>query len=90
MEISVSAGRKEKGDAFVTASNNGNGKTIVSITSPVRALFSEAQDAAVSRALDELDAGDLVLTVEDCQALDFVITARVKAAVLRLRRKENI
>lgn len=86
MESSAWAGKKEKGDAFVTVrSNPGNGIDM-EISSPVRGLFSRAQDEAVVKALEDLKAGDLVLNVEDFQALDFVLAARVKAAVLRFYR----
>lgn len=55
------------------------------ITSPVQLLFGEYQIAAVQTVLDEEGVRDGEVRVTDNHALDFVIRARVRAAVRAAR-----
>lgn len=87
MKISVSAGKPEKDDARVTVSDYTGTGPKYSINSPVRNLFASAQDRIVSETLDEMNAADLLIEIEDNQALDYVIVARIKAAVYRFRNQ---
>ena len=94
MTLSASAGRKAKHDAFVEVRGfHGSGDSrmpaavSVTIESPVRDLFGPAQDRAVESVLAELGVNAGEVHVVDQHALDFVLRARVRAAVARLRAK---
>lgn len=82
--MQVTAGKREKMDAFVTISLHDSRE--IQIESPVSDLFGIQQREAVRKALDFLKAGNCRVVVEDFQAADPVLTARVKAAVMRLRK----
>lgn len=85
MKISSSAGKTEKDDARVTVSTYIGTGPNYSINSPVRSLFASAQDRIVTETLDDMNAGDLHIDIEDNQALDYVLVARIKTAVHRYR-----
>lgn len=85
MKMRVSAGKPEKDDARVTVSAYTGTGPKYSVTSPVRSLFASAQDRIVSETLDEMNAGDLLIEIEDNQALDYVLVARIKSAIYRFR-----
>ncbi len=87
--MKAAAGKTEKGDALVTVYRSNSDECKVTINSPVREMFKELQDNAVYTALEETGAERLTVEVNDYQALDFVLTARVKAALFRLRQKEE-
>ena len=99
MALSARAGRRERYDALVEITgpqgpgeSEGSGgrraeSVVVVIESPVRDLFGIQQDRAVNAVLAELGVHSGEIHVHDLHALDFVLRARVRAAVLRLRRK---
>ncbi len=87
--MKAAAGKTEKGDSLVTVYRSNSDECKVTINSPVREMFKELQDNAVYTALEETGAEGLTVEVNDYQALDFVLTARVKAALFRLREKEE-
>jgi len=84
------AGTSEKMDAEVTVFDEIDGmqseKIQIEITSPVKSLFGPAQKTAVLNALIELGVQQCRVKIADNQAVDAVLAARVKAAVLRLRQ----
>lgn len=89
--MEASAGTAEKMDAWVTVWDSLiNGDPMesmeIEISSPVESLFGTAQHAAVLKMLDMLGVHQCRVKIEDAQAIDAVLAARVKAAVLRLRR----
>ena len=88
--MEASAGTAEKMDALVTVYDSYNGipsETIeLEIYSPVKSLFGSAQQAAVLKALEELGVQRCRVEVQDSQAVDSVLSARVKSAVIRLRK----
>ena len=61
-------------------------KIQIEITSPVKSLFGPAQKTAVLKALHELGVQRCRVKIVDNQAVDAVLAARLKAAVLRLRQ----
>ena len=102
MPLSASAGSREKSDALVEVceDSSATGQTTrpgsndapatdriaVHIESPVRSLFGSQQDRVVAMTLDELGVTRGELHVYDEHALDFVLRARTRAAVERLRQ----
>ena len=94
MTLSAGAGRQEKHDALVEITGfQGPGESpvpvrlSVTIESPVRDLFGPHQDRVVEAVLAELDVHSGDVHVHDEHALDFVLRARVRAAVERFRGK---
>ena len=81
----ATAGTDRKGDALVTI-ETGKEPISIEITSPVEDLFGRqiASTAEQTAARLGLTTGKLI--IRDNQALDFVITARIKAAAARLER----
>ncbi len=78
-------------DAWVTVSDSLRNEACpesieLEIVSSVKSLFGSAQQAAVLKVLDELGVHRCRVEVQDSQAVDAVLAARVKAAVLRLRK----
>jgi citrate lyase acyl carrier protein len=72
------------GDVSGVSGAPGAGVT-VAITSPVRDLFAQQQDAAVCGVLQQLGVHNAHVVVVDQHALDWVLRARVAAAIARLR-----
>ena len=90
MERKISAGKREKDDALVTISTTEGDNPSIVINSPVRRLFTAAQDRIVIETLRDLDSKNLNVEIEDFQALDFVLAARIKAAVNRFHSGESV
>ncbi|MBL7006061.1 MAG: citrate lyase ACP [Spirochaetia bacterium] len=89
--MEASAGTGEKMDAWVTVYDTSiNGDPLnsieIEISSPVESLFGSAQQVTVLKMLDMLEVHRCLVKIEDAHAIDTVLAARVKAAVLRLRR----
>lgn len=85
MKKGISAGKPEKDDVLVTVSTYIGIGPKFSIKSPVRGLFGSAQDRIAAEVLDSTNADDLYLDIEDYQALDYVLAARIKTAIHRFR-----
>ena len=82
------AGSTDKSDALVTVKRiKGNLKIVLS--SPLSSFFSEHHDLLVRKTLRDLEEEQIFITVEDNQALDFVLKARIKAAVSALQKREG-
>jgi len=90
--VQASAGKRDKLDAQVlvdddpAASREAAGwKNVeIMISSPVASLFGTAQKTAVQKVLDELGFRYGRVEVCDNQAVDAVLRARTRAAVLKL------
>ncbi len=89
MSRTTSAGRAEKDDALVTVSYLEVKEPVFSIESPVRKLFAEAQDKVVHKTLASLNVVNIRVDIKDNQALDYVLAARIRAAVDRYRIKDE-
>lgn len=89
MEKTVFAGKKEKGDTFITLSSHA-GPNEIHITSPVFDLFGHHIRSAVEQTLEEQQVTNVLVHVEDNQALDCVTQARLKCAIGRLRKGEGV
>ena len=84
--LSAYAGRRERGDVFVTCCLPHEADTLqVNIRSTVLGLYGKAIEAVVREvcAQDGFRRGSI--EVEDDQALDLVIRARVRCALHRLQ-----
>lgn len=83
MKMKASAGKREKDDCLVTVSQADGTMPALVINSSVRSLFAASQNHIAIVTLEEMDAGKLKVEIDDYQALDFVLAARIRAAVLR-------
>jgi citrate lyase subunit gamma (acyl carrier protein) len=83
MLTSASAGYDRKGDALVEIQGTRTNGNVVIIESPIREMFGIHQDRAVGGVLEELEQTGLIIHIKDNHALDFVLRARVRAAVER-------
>ncbi len=91
MDVKVVTGSSEKMDLSVTVQKGGvlAGEPEIVINSPVRSLFGNAQDNAVSSVLADFQSlGGVKIVIDDNQALDFVIRARLRAALEFYCRQE--
>lgn len=86
--MTITAGKKEKQDVLVTISP-GTEPLQVIIGSKVDTLYGKSIRDTVEAVLDEYGVHTGIVAVEDQQALDLVIRARVIAAIQRLRRRDG-
>lgn len=77
------AGTLESGDAMIYISPNPDGGREIELNSLVGQQFSPQILASVNAVLDTLDIRDVAIQIEDKGALDCVLRARLKAALLR-------
>ena len=82
--MEIKAGTDAKQDAVVTVSDIPVDLQ-VEIRSPLKDLFGKSLEKAAREELNRLDVRNGTVLIEDNQALDFVIRARIKAAVSMLR-----
>ncbi|MGC8762440.1 MAG: aldolase/citrate lyase family protein [Acidobacteriota bacterium] len=76
-------GEKVRSDCWVRVEPKTRGGLKVSVTTKVEAMYGEAVRATVLRTLEALGFRHGEVSVEDQGALDFVLMARVEAAVKR-------
>ena len=80
----VTVGTEEKNDARITVSYGADGREIFLEKTP-HPRFRHTTLDLVSRVLDELDESSIRVWISDFGALDFVIEARLRAAVKEAR-----
>lgn len=81
------AGKRERADALVTVRRAP--VQSIHIDSPVSDLFGHLQRRVVEEVLQQAGNETVQVTVEDDQALDCVIRARLLCALARLREQEE-
>ena len=87
---SAQAGSRNKGDLVVTIKPRKKGSGLkLEIQSSVGKLFGKSINTTVEQKLDELNIKDAIVKIEDDGALDYVIKARIEAAVLKASGKEQ-
>lgn len=84
--MEISAGLPSKQDVVVKITDNSTPLNL-SISSSVQSLFGSAIEKAASGELERMGVVTGNVTIEDNQALDFVIKARIRAAVTILRKR---
>lgn len=77
------AGTLESGDAMIYISQNPGGGREIELNSSVGQQFAPQILASVQAVLDDLAITDVAIQIEDKGALDCVLRARLKAALLR-------
>ena len=84
--MEISAGQPVKQDVVVKITENSS-PLHVSISSSVSGLFGSAIEKAAYGELNRLEVRTGTVSIEDNQALNFVIRARIRAAVTILRKR---
>ena len=76
-------GEKVRSDCWVRVEPKTRGGLKLSVRTKVEAMYGDAVRATCTKALEALGVKHAAVTVEDFGALDFVLMARVEAAVKR-------
>ncbi|HSB72730.1 MAG TPA: aldolase/citrate lyase family protein [Candidatus Methylomirabilis sp.] len=76
-------GEKVRSDCWVRFEPRTSGGLELGITSKVEAMYGDAVRATCRTVLDTLGVRDAVVSLEDAGAVDFVLAARIEAAVQR-------
>ena len=90
MEIkeTASAGTIEKCDCLVTVSK-GEGDIKINLSSKVLYQYSDSIRNTILQTLKKLDINDVTVDVEDMGAFEYVIVARLEAAIYRSQKQMN-
>ena len=90
MEIkeTASAGTIEKCDCLVTVSK-GEGDIKINLSSKVLYQYGDSIRNTILQTLKKLDINDVTVDVEDMGAFEYVIVARLEAAIYRSQKQMN-
>lgn len=88
MEIkeTASAGTIEKCDCLVTVSK-GDGDIKINLSSKVLYQYGDSIRNTILQTLKKLDVNDVTVDVEDMGAFEYVIVARLEAAIYRSQKQ---
>lgn len=88
MEIkeTASAGTIEKCDCLVTVSK-GEGNIKINLSSKVLYQYGDSIRNTILQTLKKLDINDVTVDVEDMGAFEYVIVARLEAAIYRSQKQ---
>jgi len=88
MEIkeTASAGTIEKCDCLVTVSK-GEGDIKINLSSKVLYQYGDSIKNTILQTLKKLDVNDVTVDVEDMGAFEYVIVARLEAAIYRSQKQ---
>jgi len=90
MEIkeTASAGTIEKCDCLVTVSK-GEGDIKINLSSKVLYQYGDSIKNTILQTLKKLNINDVIVDVEDMGAFEYVIVARLEAAIYRSQKQMN-
>lgn len=80
---SAYAGTLESSDAYIHVSPIEENEIKIILESSVEEIYGEAIENLVRETISKMNVSKILVKVQDKGALDFVIKARVQAAVLR-------
>ena len=88
MEIkeTASAGTIDKCDCLVTVSK-GDGDIKINLSSKVLYQYGDSIRNTILQTLKKLDVNDVTVDVEDMGAFEYVIVARLEAAIYRSQKQ---
>ena len=88
MEIkeTASAGTIDKCDCLVTVSK-GDGDIKINLSSKVLYQYGDSIKNTILQTLKKLDVNDVTVDVEDMGAFEYVIVARLEAAIYRSQKQ---
>ena len=90
MEIkeTASAGTIDKCDCLVTVSK-GEGDIKINLSSKVLYQYGDSIRNTILQTLKKLDVNDVTVDIEDMGAFEYVIVARLEAAIYRSQKQMN-
>ncbi len=83
LKKSAYAGTLESSDAYVHVSPIQENEIKIILESSVEEIYGEAIEELVMETIKDMKVNNILVKVQDKGALDFVIKARLQAAVLR-------
>ncbi|WP_024953732.1 citrate lyase acyl carrier protein [Sulfurospirillum arcachonense] len=83
LKKSAYAGTLESSDAYIHVSPIQENEIKLILESSVEEIYGEAIEELVVQTLKEMKINNILVKVQDKGALDFVIKARLQAAILR-------
>lgn len=83
LKKSAYAGTLESSDIYIQVSPIKENEIKIILESSVEEIYGEAIEELVMQTIKEMGVNNILVKVQDKGALDFVIKARVQAAVLR-------
>jgi citrate lyase acyl carrier protein len=86
--LETRAGSTDKSDVLVTVQRI-KGDLEIELKSTLKGMYSESQKLLIENTVSKLEEDHLLITVDDNQALDFVLKARLKAAISVLQKTEE-
>ncbi len=84
------AGTLESSDAFIEIEPIEEDKIKIELQSSVEEMYGEDIRELIKKVINELDISHISVKVQDKGALDYVIKARLQAAILRANDDEKI
>ena len=85
----ATAGNTEKSDVLVTVSPNPEQGLTIRVESVVKIFYEDAILVAVRETVEQMGVADARICLDDYGALDYVIRARVEAALIRATKEET-
>lgn len=83
------AGTLESSDVFVQIFQAQKGGIKIELESSVEEIYGDDIKKLIKKVVKKMGVKDILLKVQDKGAFDFVIEARVQAAILRACEKKN-
>jgi len=87
---SAYAGTLESSDAFIQIEPIDKDEIRIELQSSVEEMYGDDIRASVREIIEELDISHISVKIQDKGALDYVIKARLQAAILRANSDEKI
>jgi len=89
LKKSAYAGTLESSDAYIQVSPIEEDDIKIVLESSVKEIYGDAIEELVRKTIQEMNVNNVLVNVQDKGALDFVIKARLQAAILRACEMEQ-
>jgi len=89
LKKSAYAGTLESSDAYIQVSPIEEDDIKIILESSVKEIYGDAIEELVRKTIQDMNVNNVLVNVQDKGALDFVIKARLQAAILRACEMEQ-
>lgn len=89
LKKSAYAGTLESSDAYIQVSPIEEDDIKIVLESSVKEIYGDAIEELVRKTIQDMNVNNVLVNVQDKGALDFVIKARLQAAILRACEMEQ-
>jgi len=89
LKKSAYAGTLESSDAYIQVSPIEEDDIKIVLESSVKEIYGDAIEELVRETIQDMNVNNVLVNVQDKGALDFVIKARLQAAILRACEMEQ-